>query len=142
MKEVNKELINKAKDLIDSGLENHPIYCNKIDFITFIRFNRRFLNSTIQAIQYYCQSNKNRLTQETEFTAYIDNEDDFNIIGVDIGEDSSTIDISSQYANLEVIYTVTIDDNNMCLTNDMAIRLLNDPENEVWLYEDELSELY
>lgn len=82
------------------------------------------------------------MTQETEFTAYIDNEDDFNIIGVDIGEDSSTIDISSQYANLEVIYTVTIDDNNMCLTNDMAIRLLNDPENEVWLYEDELSELY
>ena len=142
MKEANKELIKQAKDLIDLGLENCPNYCNKMEFITFIRIDRKFLNSIISVIKYCPYFYNSRLDRETKFRACINSEGYFNIVDNDIGEDSSTIDISSQYANLEVIYTVTIDDNNMCLTNDMAIRLLNDPENEVWLYEDELSELY
>lgn len=142
MKEVNKELVKQARDLIDLGLENYPVYSNKMDFITFIRTDRRFLNNIIRAIKHYFYFYDSRLARETKFTTYIDNEGYFNIVDNDIGEDSSTMDISSRYAGLEVIYTVMIDDNDMYLTNNMAIRLLNDPDNEVWLYEDELSELY
>lgn len=142
MDKVNKELINKAKELIDAGLEGYPVYSNKMDFITFIRTDRRFLNNIIRAIKHYFYFYDSRLARETKFRAYINNGDYFNIVDNDIGKDSSTIDISSRYAGLEVIYTVIIDDNDMYLTNNMAIRLLNDPDNEVWLYEDELSELY
>ena len=140
MKEANKELIKQAKDLIDLGLENCPNYCNKMEFITFIRIDRKFLNSIIRNIKNGIY--KSQLFKVMEFKKFIDNAAAYKIVDIDDSEDFNTIDISSQYANLEVIYTVTIDDNNMCLTNDMAIRLLNDPENEVWLYEDELSELY
>ena len=142
MKEINKKLINRAKEIIDLGLKNYPNHPNRMDFITFIRTDRRFLNSIIRIIKDYFYFYNSRLARETKFRARINNEGYFNIISVDVSEDSSTIDTSSWFANLEVIYTVMIDDNDMYLTNDMAIRLLNEPDNEVWLYESELSELY
>ena len=142
MDEVSKELIKRTKEIIDSGLKNYPDYYDRKDFIYSIRMERRFLNHIIQFIQHSFYFYKSRLAQETKFRAYINNESCFNIIGVDVGEDSSTIDISSRFADLEVIYTVIINNDDMYLTNDMAIRLLNDPDNEVWLYESELSELY
>ena len=142
MKEINKELINRAKEIIDLGLKNYPNHPNRMDFITFIRTDRRFLNSIISVIKYCPYFYNSRLDRETKFRACINSEGYFNIVDNDIGEDSSTIDISSWFANLEVIYTIVINDNDMYLTGDMTIRLVNDPDNEVWLYESELSELY
>lgn len=132
MKEANKELIKQAKDLIDLSIENYPNYHSRKDVINCIRTDR-----VVLSIRILCAE-----TEKIDFVTYINNWNYFRIIDIDDSKDSSTIDISSRYANLEVIYTVMIDDNDMYLTNNMAIRLLNDPDNEVWLYESELSELY
>ena len=140
MKEItNKELIKQAKDLIDLGLKNQPYYFNKMEFITFIRIDRRLLNAIIRQVKNGIY--KSQLFEAMEFRKFIDREGYYKIIDINDSKDSTTMDISSLYANLEVIYTVMIYDNDMYLTNDMTIRLRNDPDNEVWLYEDELLEL-
>lgn len=132
MKEINKNFIKRAKEIIDSGLEKYPNYHSRKDVIDCIRADRVLLN-TIALLA---------INKEIDLITYINNGNHFNIIDIDDNENSRTIDISRSYATLEVFYTVVIDEDEIHLTNNMAIRLVNDPDNEVWLYEDELSELY
>lgn len=142
MDEASKELIKRTKEIIDSGLKNYPDYYKRRYIIDRIRADRALLKAITRCVEVNNYTFNSRLSKKVEFRTFISKGNYFKIIDIDDSEELKITHISKLYANLGVINTVIVNENKIFLTNNMAIRLLNDPDNEVWLYESELSELY
>lgn len=141
-KKINNKLIKQAKELIDSTLGNYPNHYSRREIVDRIRADRELLKAIAQCVKVNNHTFESKLSKKLEFRTFISKGNYFKIIDINDSEDCKTTDVSRLYANLEVINTIIIDDDDVYLTNNMAIRLFKFPYIEVWLYESELSELY
>lgn len=142
MDEVSKEFIKRTKEIIDSGLKNYPDYCKRRYIIDRIRADRALLKAITRCVEVNNRTFKKQSSKVMEFRTFISKGNYFKTIDIDDSEEFKITHISKLYVNLGVINTVIVNKDKIFLSNNMTIRLLNDPDEELWLYESELSELY